>query len=293
VQPIKTIRTLNPPKLRSAAVVVLFHLPTSLLQWDCAEATPSVPSPARPRSFNHDIRPILSEHCFACHGPDAQHRKASLRLDPDEVMPPPSAHKTLSSAQKAKLHRWIQEGAAYEPHWAFIPPQRPPLPHNARDASGHPIDAFVRASLREEGLQPSQQANRSTLIRRVALDLTGLPPPPEESIEFEKDTRADAYERLVDRLMSSRAYAERRAQEWLDLARYADTCGFADDGPQDIWPFRDWVVEALHRNQPFDQFTIEQLAGDMLPAPTPPQLIATGFHRNAPQANGNTYPVEE
>jgi hypothetical protein len=277
----------------------------------------------RPLGFNRDIRPVLTAHCIACHGPDTQHRKGGLRLDVreealkrqesgsraivpgdpntselivrlesqdrDEVMPPPKAHKTLTAEQKAMLRRWIQEGASYEPHWAFVPPKRPQIP----GASSHPIDALIREALRTVPLRPAPEADRPTLLRRISLDLTGLPPTPEELRAFVADPRLDAYERVVDRLMASRAYAERRAQDWLDLARYADTCGFADDRKQDIWPYRDWVVNALHQNMPYDQFTIEQLAGDMLPQATESQRIATGFHRNAPQAKGATYPVEE
>lgn len=274
--------------------------------------------------FNRDIRPVLTAQCIACHGPDAGQRKAGLRLDireealrtlesgnraivpgnpeasaliqrvestdRDEVMPPPKSHKALSTDQKQLLKQWIREGAAYEPHWAFVPPVRPTLPEGGQT---HPVDAFIRRDLQHTGLEPSPEADRSTLIRRVTLDLTGLPPTRDELAAFLHDANAGAYERLVDRLMSSRAYAERRAQDWLDLARYADTCGFADDMKQDIWPYRDWVVDALHQNMPYDRFTIEQLAGDMLPSATESQRIATGFHRNAPQAKGNTYPVEE
>jgi hypothetical protein len=266
-------------------------------------------------------------NCISCHGPDAEQRKGGLRLDVreeavkrqesgsraivpgapdaselivrlesrdrDEVMPPPKSHKTLTVSQKATLRRWIQEGANYEPHWASVPPQRPPVPGEKAEKAGNPIDAFIREGLRGGALTLSPEADRATLLRRVTLDLTGLPPTPEELRAFMEDARPDAYERVVDRLMASRAYAERRAQDWLDLARYADTCGFADDRKQDIGPYRDWVVEALHRNMPDDQFTIEQLAGDMLPGATDSQRIATGFHRNAPQAKGETYPVEE
>jgi hypothetical protein len=281
---------------------------------------------AAPRSigFNREIRPLLTSHCISCHGPDAEQRKGGLRLDlreealkrqesgsraivpgdpeaselvvrlesgdRDEVMPPPKTHKTLTPGQKGLLRRWIREGAVYEPHWAFVPPKRPQVPGGA---AGHPVDAFIQDALRVQALDPSPEADRATLLRRVTLDLTGLPPSEEELSAFLADGRSDAYERVVDRLMASRAYAERRAQDWLDLARYSDTCGFADDQKQDIWPYRDWVVEALHRNMPYDQFTIEQLAGDMLPGATEAQRIATGFHRNAPQAKGATYPVEE
>lgn len=274
--------------------------------------------------FNRDIRPILSDKCFACHGFDAKTREAGLRLDTeegayalkdgvqaikpgdlggselwdrithsheDEMMPPPESNKSLREEEKEVLKRWIEEGAKYQPHWAFVPPKKSKLP--AATGGENPIDHFIFARLEKEGLALSPEADRNTLIRRVTLDLTGLPPTPEEVSAFLRDKNPEAYERLVDRLMSTRDYAERRAQDWLDLARYADTRGFADDKMRQIWPYRDWVVRALHRNMPFDQFTIEQLAGDMLPNATDEQRIATGVHRNAPQARGQTYPVEE
>ena len=274
--------------------------------------------------FNRDVRPILSDKCFACHGFDAKTRKAGLRLDTeegayslkdgvqaikpgalqesevwhrithddeDELMPPPESNKSLTGGEKEVLKRWIEDGAKYQPHWAFVPPKKraPPVVSGARNS----IDQFIGARLEEEELSFSPEADRRTLIRRVTLDLTGLPPTPQQLDQFLNDAASGAYERLVDRLMATRDYAERRAQDWLDLARYADTRGFADDKMRQIWPYRDWVVRSLHRNMPFDQFTIEQLAGDMLPNATDEQRIATGFHRNAPQARGNTYPVEE
>ena len=274
--------------------------------------------------FNRDIRPILSDKCFACHGFDAKTREGGLRLDTeegayslkdgvqaikpgdlqgsevwhrithvdeDEVMPPPESNKSLTKEEREVLKRWIEDGGKYQAHWAFVPPKKmaPPVVLGARN----PIDQFIGARLEEEELSFSPEADRTTLIRRVTLDLTGLPPTPQQLDQFLNDAAPGGYERLVDRLMASRDYAERRAQDWLDLARYADTRGFADDKMRQIWPYRDWVVRALHRNMPFDQFTIEQLAGDMLPNATEEQRIATGFHRNAPQARGNTYPVEE
>ncbi|MBT7216693.1 MAG: DUF1553 domain-containing protein [Verrucomicrobia bacterium] len=284
----------------------------------------SAPGALAKLEFNRDVRPILSDKCFACHGFDAKTREAGLRLDTeegayslkdgvqaikpgalqesevwhrithddeDELMPPPESNKSLTEGEKEVLKRWIEEGAKYQPHWAFVPPKKraPPVVSGARN----PIDQFIGARLEEEELSFSPEADRRTLIRRVTLDLTGLPPTPQQLDQFLNDAAPGAYERLVDRLMATRDYAERRAQDWLDLARYADTRGFADDKMRQIWPYRDWVVRALHRNIPFDQFTIEQLAGDMLPNATDEQRIATGFHRNAPQARGNTYPVEE
>ena len=280
-----------------------------------------------PLQFNRDVRPILSDHCYACHGPDEHSREANLRLDKrasalgtneagaaivpgrpelselvfriesedkDELMPPPKLHKPLSLAKKKILIRWISEGARYEKHWSFEQPKTSKPPNTKHEGKvKNPIDSFVFKRLEEKEFIPSGVAKRETLIRRVTLDLTGLPPTLEQIDEFSNDKRPNAYGKLVNRLMGTTAYAERRAQDWLDLARYADTRGFADDKMRNVWPWRDWVVRALHENMPFDQFTIEQLAGDMLPEPTPEQLLATGFHRNAPQAKGMTYPVEE
>lgn len=296
---------------RLARLAVVVALLTSFAQADHLE-------------FNRDIRPILSDKCFACHGFDAKTREAGLRLDTpegayvlkdgmpaikpgdlggskvwhrvthrdaDEIMPPPESNKSLTAEEKKLLKRWIEEGAKYQPHWAFVLPKKiAPLPV---EGGRNPIDYFISSRLKAEGMALSPEADRNTLSRRVTLDLTGLPPSRGLLEAFSKDKAPGAYERLVDRLMSSQDYAERRAQEWLDLARYADTRGFADDKMREIWPYRDWVVRSLHDNMPFDQFTIEQLAGDMLPNATDEQRIATGFHRNAPQARGQTYPVEE
>jgi hypothetical protein len=269
--------------------------------------------------YNQDIRPILSDNCFACHGFDPKKRKADMRLDipgaqavvpgdalssevwqriisedEDEIMPPPESHKHLSGDEKKLIRRWIEQGAEYQPHWSFITPQKTELPKVKKtDWPRNAIDYFILARLNEESLEPSPEAERRVLIRRVTLDLTGLPPTPEEVEAFISDKEEGSWERLIDRLIDTRDYAERRAQDWLDLARYADTRGFADDKMREIWPYRDWVVRALENNMPFDQFTMEQLAGDMLPNPSAEQLLATAFHRNAPQAKGVTYPPEE
>ncbi len=278
--------------------------------------------------YNRDVRPVLSDACFRCHGPDRKRVKGGLRLDdreealkrldsgkvaivagqpeaselvrrifaadPEEVMPPPDSHRSLTRAQRDLLRRWVREGAVYAPHWAFVPPRKPVPPEEHRTHwAQNAIDRFVLSKLESEGLAPSPEAERATLVRRLALDLTGLPQSMSEVTGFLHDATPDAWERLVDRLMSTRDYAERRAQDWLDLARYADTRGFADDGYQDIWPYRDWVVHAIHNNQPFDQFTMDQLAGDLLPNANREQRVASAFHRNAPQAKGQTYPVEE
>ncbi len=266
-------------------------------------------------SFNRDIRPILSDTCFRCHGPDDQQRKGKLRLDvrdaalkpaesgdialvpgkldeseliaritaTDEVslMPPRNSGKSLTPAQIELLKRWVAEGAEYQGHWAFIKPERLGVPPSASGATIHnPIDAFVQAKLKSEGLQFSPSADKTTLIRRVSLDLTGLPPTPQEVDAFLADNSPAAYERVVDRLLSSPRYGERMAMQWLDFARYADSNGFQVDSGRFQWPWRDWVIKSFNDNLPFDQFTVQQLAGDMLPNATPAQIIATGFNRN-------------
>ncbi|MCA9099002.1 MAG: DUF1549 domain-containing protein, partial [Planctomycetaceae bacterium] len=261
------------------------------------------------------IRPILSQYCFKCHGQDQDARKGGIRFDqqegaygegdsgehgivpgkPDEselirrilsddeseMMPPPSTKNPLSAEHKELLKRWVEEGAEYKPHWAFLPPVQAPLPEvGQKDWPRNPIDHFVLARMEAEGLHPAPQADRITLARRVYLDLIGLPPTPEEADAFLLDPDPRAYEKLVDRLLESPHYGERWARKWLDLARYADTNGYEKDRQRSIWAYRDWVIEALNRDLPFDQFTVEQLAGDMLPDATLSQKIATGFHRN-------------
>jgi len=257
--------------------------------------------------FNRHIRPILSENCFACHGPDEQARQADLRLDtsegvlaaitsgshsastlmdrltasdPEQKMPPAESGKQLSVHQIDVIRQWIDQGATWQPHWSFILPKRPPVPIVANETWGeNTIDTFVLARLRREGFDPSPAANRATLIRRVTLDLTGLPPTSAEVAVFVADTAPDAYERLVDRLLASPRYGERMALDWLDAARYSDTYGYHEDYHRVVWPWRDWVIHALNNNMSFDQFTVEQLAGDLLPNPTNSQLVATGFNR--------------
>ncbi len=264
-------------------------------------------------AYNRDIRPILAEHCFACHGPDSGSRKAGLRLDrfedataprdggaaivpgklekslltariltkdEDDVMPPPSTKKQLGTAQIELLQRWVAEGAQYEPHWSFIAPVRPVVPA-VKDAkwARNPIDRFILARIEQAGLKPAPEADRRTLARRLSLDLTGLPPAPAEVEAFVADKSPDAYEKLVDRLMASPHWGEHRGRYWLDAARYADTHGIHFDNYREMWAYRDWVINAFTRNLPFDQFTVEQLAGDLLPARTEDQLVATGFVR--------------
>jgi len=264
----------------------------------------------RPLDYNRDVRPILAANCFPCHGFDPKTRKAELRLDraesayaehdgvvpiqpgkpeaseawrrisstdPDERMPPPKAKRTLSEAQKAKLRAWIEQGAPYAEHWSFLPPVRAPLPL----AGLHPVDAFVRARLAEEGLRPAPPADRATLLRRVTLDLTGLPPSAEEVEAFLADPAPDAYARCLERLLASPHFGERMALPWLDAARYADTNGFSIDGGRQQWLWRDYVIQAFNSNKPYDRFLVEQLAGDLLPDRTEETLVATGFQRNA------------
>jgi hypothetical protein len=263
--------------------------------------------------FNRDVRPILSENCFACHGFDPKHREADLRLDTfdgatqdrdgsrgivpgdlsksdawqriisedkDELMPPPKSHKPpLTARQREILKTWIEQGAKYERHWSFEPPKRVSL----HPPTAHPIDYFIEKKLEENSLKSSPQADATTLIRRVSLDLTGLPPTPSEMDAFIQAAAKDAdaaYRDLVGRLLKSPHYGERWGRWWLDQARYADSNGYSIDAPRQIWKFRDWVIDALNADMPFDQFTIEQLAGDLLPNATEAQKIATGFHRN-------------
>ena len=263
-----------------------------------------------PIDFNRDIRPILSENCFYCHGQDAAKREADLRLDlraaaiehgaivpgdvgaslivdrieaadPDVLMPPPDSNRRLSEQQKRMLSRWIAEGGVYQPHWAFLPPERPQLPEVQHQKwVRNPVDYFVLAKLEEAGLAPSPEADRATLIRRLHADLVGLPPSPAEVDAFVADPDPEAYEKLVDRLLASPHYGERMALAWLDAARYADSNGFQQDGDTWQWIWRDWVVEALNADMPFDRFSIEQIAGDLLPDATLEQKIATAFNRN-------------
>jgi hypothetical protein len=269
---------------------------------------------APPPSWNRDVRPILAANCFECHGPDEQTRESDLRFDIREaaiedrggyaaivpgktdeseliaritsddeslVMPPPDSNRSLTPEQIDTLRRWIEAGAEYEPHWSFVPPTRPTPPAVQNDSwVRNEIDRFVLARLESEDLQPSREADPYTLVRRVYLDLIGLPPTPEQADAFAGNTDPLAYEQLVDELLQSPHYGERWARQWLDLARYADTNGYEKDRERSIWPYRDWVIEALNNDMPFDQFTIEQIAGDMLPEATLAQRIATGFHRN-------------
>ena len=273
--------------------------------------------------FSRDVLPILSANCFACHGPDSETREADLRLDQresplelgvlvpgdpessellrrinssdgDEVMPPPESKKVLTSQQKQTLRQWIDEGAKYEAHWSFVPPQQTPPPTTDWPMwDKNPIDRFIAERLASEGLEPAREADRATLVRRVSLDLTGLPPSAAESAVFIADNQLDAYGRLVDRLLASPHYGERMALDWLDSARYADTNGFSIDGGRHMWLWRDWVIQAFNANMPYNEFLVEQIAGDLLPHRTDAQLIATGFQRNNMVTHeGGTIPAE-
>ncbi|MFO0867939.1 MAG: DUF1553 domain-containing protein [Pirellulales bacterium] len=265
--------------------------------------------------FARDIRPLLASACWSCHGPDEQARSADLRLDqrataiaargaappaivpghpetslllqrledpdPDRRMPPPSTKRQLTADQRALLRRWIAQGAPYAQHWAFDPPRRPSLPDLQRPRLGRgPLDQFVLAALEEQGQQPAPEAPRDTLLRRLSLDLTGLPPTPEQRLDFLAEPGPDAFERLADRLLASPGYVERMTMQWLDAARFADTNGYNNDEERSMWPWRDWVLQAFRRQMPYDQFITEQLAGDLLPDASLAQQVATGFHRN-------------
>ncbi|MCA9437305.1 MAG: DUF1549 domain-containing protein, partial [Candidatus Omnitrophica bacterium] len=249
-------------------------------------------------------RSILSENCFACHGPDKNKRKAGMRLDteeglhesgvtqpvesgppeliyrilsedPSEVMPPPKAHKKPTQEEREILRQWVEAGAPYEGHWAFQPIERttPPDVNNPEGWDRTPIDSFILNRLQEKGLEPSPMASKEKLIRRVSLDLTGLPPTLSEIDVFLNDDSPEAYERVVDRLLASPAYGERMANHWLDLARYADTYGYQNDRENRVWPWRDWLIRAFNKNQPYDQFVTWQLAGDLIPGATQDAIL--------------------
>jgi hypothetical protein len=266
---------------------------------------PAVAGDAGPKTveFNRDVRPIVSENCYHCHGPDVKHREAGLRLDvrdvalkaqaivpgnPDdselvtrifsqsagEVMPPPASHKKLTTQQKDLLKRWIAEGAGYQGHWSYAPLAKPAVP-----AGVNPVDYFVQKRLAEAGLKPSPEADRGTLIRRLCLDLVGLPPKPEQVDAFAADPDPQACQRLVEQLLASPHYGERMAIGWLDVVRFADTIGYHSDNPRNVWPYRDYVIRAFNENKPFDEFTVEQLAGDLLPGGTQQQKVGSCFNR--------------
>lgn len=297
------------PLIRVVVLAAVLALPGVVL------AKPLRAGGDRPISFNRDIRPILAENCFTCHGPDKNKRKGGLRLDlaeeatrkldsgaraivparpsesrllavvstddDDDRMPPTKTGKRLTADQIALIREWIAQGAVFQPHWAYVPPERPPLP--AVRNKGWPrneIDRFILARLEQEGLRPSTEAGKATLIRRVTLDLTGLPPTVAEVDAFLADRSSGAYEKVVDRLLASPSFGEKLAIQWLDLARYADSDGYHADTARSMWQYRDYVIRSFNANKPFNQFTLEQLAGDLLPNPTLDQRIATAFNRN-------------
>ena len=284
----------------------------------------TLPVIAEPLNFNRDIRPILSENCFYCHGVDGNKREADLRLDvredalameaimpgsledsemyyrihsedEDEIMPPPESNRILTAEQKKILDRWIKEGAQYEKHWAFVAPIKKQVPQVRKpNWVRNPIDGFILSELERRNLEPSPEAKKEVLIKRLYADLIGLPPSPEEVDTYMNDTSSDAYEKVVDHLLASSHYGERMAIEWLDAARYADSNGFQFDGETYQWIWRDWVVKALNEDMPFDKFTIWQLAGDLLPHATIDQKIASGFNRNhLNNGEGGAIPEEQ
>ena len=274
-------------------------------------------------SFNRDVRPILSDYCYACHGPDESHREADLRLDqrdaaveygaivpgepeasllverilsedPDVVMPPPKGGKKLSDDQKKKLRAWVRQGAIYQKHWSFEPvPKSVAVPDAGGGWARNAIDRFVAKTLDEQGLAPNQEADRATWLRRVTFDLTGLPPTLKQLDAFLHDESSDAYDKVIRRLLSSDAYGERMANMWLDVARYADTFGYQNDVAMEVWPWRDWVIGAFNKNMPYDQFITEQIAGDMLPGATQDSRLATTFNRLHRQTNEGGSIAEE
>ncbi|MBX9627436.1 MAG: DUF1553 domain-containing protein [Gemmataceae bacterium] len=298
----------GPAVLVALLAAVLYPLPRP-----AAAEEEAAPAKAGKVEYNRDVRPILAENCFACHGADSAARKADLRLDrrddavasgaivpgkpadsplvdrihsaeSSEVMPPPKTKKSLTAAQKDTLKRWVEQGAEYQPHWAFIAPKRPAVPAFADDPKAKawvrtPVDAFVYAKLKEAGLTPAPEADRRTLARRLSLDLVGLPPDPAEVEAFVNDKSPDYYERYVDKLMATPQWGEHRGRAWLDAARYADTHGIHFDNFREVWAYRDWVIAAFNANKPFDRFTVEQLAGDLLPNPSLDQQVASGFNR--------------
>jgi hypothetical protein len=289
----------------------------------CAGSATTFAADRAPLEYNRDIRPILAENCFACHGPDSAARKADLRLDkrdaaiemgaitpndpaaselvarinaknPKQVMPPPATTKTLTLEQKDRLARWIADGAEYQPHWSLIAPKRPePPPVKNAAWVRNPIDRFILAKLAQNALSPAPEADRRTLARRLSFDLTGLPPEPADVEAFVNDGAPDAYESFVSRLLDSLRWGEHRARYWLDAARYADTNGYHFDNYREAWAYRDWVIGAFNRNLRFDEFTIQQIAGDLLPHATLDQQVATGFNRcNMTTNEGGVIPEE-
>jgi hypothetical protein len=315
-------------------ILLLILLPVMLLLNACSPSLPEEVEAAYDElpdklDYNEHVKPILSDKCFACHGPDQAKQKAGLRLDiaemafaslkehpekvaikpgslksseffhrmmssdPEYVMPTPASHLSLTAKEKAVLIKWIEDGATYKPHWAFVKPEKPEVPENDQEGwAKNPIDAFILSKLEQEKLKPSKQADKSLLLRRLSLDLTGLPPTILEIDAFLHDKSPNAYEKQVDRLLASPHYGEKMAVDWLDLARFADTHGYSTDAFRDMSPYRDWVISAFNSNQRYDKFIHWQLAGDLMPKPTRDMIVATAFNRNH-QQNGEGGVVEE
>ena len=282
------------------------RIPALLILGLSVLATPSrAGEPAAPEKivFNRDVRPILSDNCFLCHGPDAGRRKGKLRLDlrdealkkeafvpgkpadselvkrietakDDDLMPPRDSHKQLTPRQKEILKRWVAQGASYQLHWSYEPPVKATVPYGE-----HAVDYLVHRRLAEVGLKPSPEADRRTLVRRLYSDLLGLPPSPTEVAAFEKDPSPDAYDRLVDRILQNPHYGERMALGWLDVARFADTIGYHSDNPHNVWPYRDYVIKSFNDNKRFDRFTLEQIAGDLMPDANQETRVGSAFNR--------------
>lgn len=310
-------------RLAACFVVVVSLMPAVLAaETDAADtAAADTAAGGGEIEFNRDIRPILSENCFFCHGPDSATREAGLRLDvradavessiqpgdadaselvsrifhddADLVMPPPTTGRRLTDEQKELLKRWIDSGAEYQSHWSFVAPEKADLPAPLPAWAKNPIDHFVLEKMHSQGLQPQAEADRETLIRRVTFDLTGLPPTLKEIDAFLNDASSDAYEQLVDRLLASSRYGERMTADWLDVARYSDSYGMQVDRDRRVWPYRDWVINAFNSGMPYDQFITEQLAGDLIPGATDSQILATAFNRLHPQeCEGGSVPEE-
>jgi Protein of unknown function (DUF1549)/Planctomycete cytochrome C len=306
-----------PFRLSTRLLLVMFAL---LVAWFSCTVAATGAEPGKKVDFNFQIRPILSDKCFNCHGPDARQRKAGLRLDTkdgalganksggravvpghlddsdliaritaadeSERMPPRSLGRSLSKEEIRLLEQWIEQGADWKPHWSFLPPEVPPIPAVKNSSwPSNPVDSFILARLDAERLTPAPEASKERLIRRLTFDLTGLPPTLAEINAFLADPAPGAYERLVDWLMASPRFGERMAVDWLDLARYADTYGYQSDVYRSMWPWRDWVIQAFNANLPHDQFITWQLAGDLLPHPTREQVLATAFNRHHRQTN--------
>lgn len=294
---------------------------------DVVEAESQIPDEI---SFSIHVKPILSDRCYACHGPDAEGRVTNLRFDTPEgirtklteskrsravvggslgrselahrilssdeglMMPPPESNLRLTAQEKAILLRWIEQGGEYEPHWSFTAPQKPKLPTvRNTDWIRDDLDSFVLSRIEKAGLSPTEEASKEVWIRRVSFDLTGLPPTIEEIDAFLADQSAESYENVVNRLLASASYGERMAVDWLDLARYADSHGYQDDGWRNMWPWRDWVVRSFNENMPYDQFVSDQIAGDLYENPTRDQVLATGFNRNHLQSQEGGIVLEE